>query len=423
MFVLPFSYSETEFLSQNIFSDNGLELQLFAHKVPNIPALIYYLIFNILGANITVIRATAAVFAIIGVFVVFKLGNFFFGKQAGIFSATILIVQNIFLAQFATVKPEMINAVLLISALYCFLREKYRTMCIWLVLAVNINISGILAILFLLTSFLIRRNNSNKSQSLVFFLIPIVTSATAELVNLIMYGELSVLKDFISNDFASKLIEETSFVFVLQQRLSIALIFVIAIITAALQHQIETFEIKNYVYAAVFMILIIISETAFDTDLCPLITAVMLLAIITGAAFASINIFYVYKYIIISILIICFAIFAARSRNISCEYISHTHQTETDLRAVRYITENISPNDTIMCSKSFYKMLNNKYLGYSTQNNNSTDTIYSATKYRYIIRGNEPNTKQINAALLDEKCILEKTFIKDNAETEIFSVD
>ena len=364
IFVMPLSYSETEFLSQMIFSNNNLRLELFANNIPNIPALVYYLIFSIFGENIIAVRITATLFAILSIFVVFKFGNFFFGKQAGIFAATILIVQNIFLAHFATIQPEIINTIFLLGALYCFLREKYRTMCIWLVLSVNINISGLLAIFFLLGAYLIKRNVDNKSQSLIFFLIPIVVTATVEAINMIFFGELSVLKHFSINTFADDIIDRLNFTFVSQQRLTLTLIFIISIITATIQHQIEGFEVKNYIYIAVFMLLIIATETTANSDYCTLLVSVALLAIITGAAFSSINMFYAYKYIIISALILLFAVFASRSKNTSCEYISHTHQTETDIKAIKYLNEMVVPTDSIMCSNTFYKLLTNKYLGY-----------------------------------------------------------
>ena len=422
MFVMPFSYSETEFLSENIFNSNG-ELQLFAHKLPNIPALLYYLIFSIFDTNITAIRIAASVIGIILIFVVFKFVNFFFGKQAGIFAATLMIVQNIFLAQFATVQPEIINTILLLSAFYCFLREKYRTMCIWLILAININISGILAIFFLLISFLIKRNTPNKSQSLVFFLIPIVISATAEAVNYMLFGELSVLKYFTLENFADNLVINLNFTFILQQRLALSLILIIAFIAAIVQHQIEGYEVKTYIYTTVFMILIIIAESLAQSQQLSLLVSVTLLAIITGALLSSINIFYAYKYIIINILIIFFAIFAARNHNTSSEYISHTDQTETDIKAINYINEMISANDTIMCSNSYYKMLRNKYLGYISERLTNIDTIYCPTHYRYLIKGKDLPSSTISATLLDDNCLLEKSFTKRNAETDIFSIE
>ena len=422
MFVMPFSYIETEFLSENIFNNNG-ELQLFAHKVPNIPALLYYLIFSICDTNITAIRIAASVFAIILIFVVFKFVNFFFGKQAGIFAATIMIVQNIFLAQFATVQPEIINTILMLSAFYCFLREKYRTMCIWLILAVNINISGILAIFFLLISFLIKRNTPNKSQSLVFFLIPIVTSATAEAVNFMVFDQLSVLKDFTINNFAENVVDNLNFAFVMQQRLALSLIMIIALIAAIVQRQIEGYEVKTYIYAAVFMTLIILAETLAQSQQCALLVSVTLLSIITGALLSSINIFYAYKYIIISVLIIFFAVFAARNHNTSCEYISHTNQTETDIKAINYINETVSANDSIMCSVIYYKMLSNKYLGFVSEKISNIDTTYCPTQYRYLIKGKDMPSSSISATLLDDNCMLEKSFTKKDAETEIFSIE
>lgn len=422
IYVMPLSYSETEFLSQMIFSNDNSRLELFANNVPNIPALVYYLIYSIFGENIIAIRITATLFAILGIFVVFKFGNFFFGKQAGIFAATMLIVQNIFLAQFATVQPEIINTILLISALYCFLREKYRTMCIWLVLAVNINISGILAILFLLGAFLLKRNIENKSKSLVFFLIPIAVAATVEAINMVIFGELSVLKNFSITSYAEDITDRLNFTFVLQQRLTLTLIFIISIITAAIQRQIEGFEVKNYIYIAVFMLLIVATETTTHSDYCTLLVSVALLAVITGASFSSINIFYAYKYIIISALILLFAVFAARSKNTSCEYISHTHQTETDIKAIKYLNETVSPTDSIMCSNTFYKLLTNKYLGYISEPYTNIDTIYSPTKYKFLIKGKDANCKNLNATLLEEICTLEKTFTKKEAETDIYSV-
>lgn len=423
IFVLPYSYSETDFLSQMAFSKDNTQLALFANNLPNIPAVIYYLVATIFGTNIMAVRITEALFAILEIIVVFKFGNFFFGKQAGIFAATILILQNVFLAQFATVQPEIINSVLLISALYCFLREKYRTMCIWLLLAVNIHIASILTLLFLLVAFLLKRNTTGKAQSLVFFLIPIVIYATVEVVNFILYEQLSVLKDFSLSDFANGLIDRMNFTFVEQLRLCLSLILVISIIAAALQRQIEIFEIKNYVYIFVLMLLIVVSETMANSDNCALAVSVALLAIITGAAFSSINMYYPYKYIIISTLIILFAVFAARSRNISCEYLSHTHQTETDLRAVKFISENVSPTDSVMCSEHFARILTNSYLGYVSQKPANIDTAYNPTKYRYIIKGNDPKAKNINATLLEDNSMLEKSFTKKDAETDIYSIE
>ena len=423
IFVLPYSYGETEFLSQMAFSKDNTQLTLFANNLPNIPALVYYLIATIFGTNIMAVRITEALFAILEIIVVFKFGNFFFGKQAGIFASTILIVQNIFLAQFATVQPEIINSVLLLSALYCFLREKYRTMCIWLILAVNIHIASFLTLIFLLAAFLLKRNTSGKAQSLVFFLIPIGAYATVEVVNWILYDYLSVLKDFSLSNFANGLIDRMNFTFVEQMRLCLSLIFVISITAAALQRQIEVFEIKNYVYIFVLMILIVVAETMANSDNCALSVSVALLAIITGAALSEINMYYPYKYIIISTLIILFAVFAARSRNTSCEYLSHTHQTETDIRAVQFISETVSPTDTVMCSEHFARIFTNKYLGYVSEKPANIDTAYNPTKYRYIIKGNDAKAKNINATLLEDNCILEKSFFKKDAETDIFSIE
>ena len=80
IYVMPLSYSETEFLSQMIFSNNS-QLELFANNVPNVPALVYYLIFSIFGENITTIRITATLFAFLGLFVVLKFGNFFLANK------------------------------------------------------------------------------------------------------------------------------------------------------------------------------------------------------------------------------------------------------------------------------------------------------------------------------------------------------
>ena len=423
VFVLPFSYSEIEYLSQyiNITSDGTAEL--FQSRIPNIPALIYYLIINIFGTNITIIRSVAAVFALVNIFVVWKFGNFFFGKQAGIFAATILIVQNVFLAQFATVLPDAINSTLIIAAFYCFLREKYRTMAIWLILAVNIDISSILTVLFLLVSFLAKLHTENKSQSIVFFVIPIMVYATAEAVNFTAFDQLGVPSNFSIASFTGAFVDKSEFVFFEQQRVCLVAIMVIALTAAALQRQIERYEVKTYVYAGVMLLLLIAAHALVQSEMHQMLATVTLLAIITGAAVSVIKIFYAYKYIIISVLIIFFSVFAARSRNTSSEYISHTNQTETDMRAAKYVSENIPSDDTVMCSKTFYKILGNKYLGYVSTPLTNIDTVYSETKYSYIIKGQDPCQKSLNAALIEDYCLLEKAFTKKDAETEIFSIE
>ena len=423
VFVLPFSFGEIEFLNQyiNITADGKAEL--FQGSIPNIPVLIYYLIINIFGTNITIIRSVAALFAVINIFVVWKFGNFFFGKQAGIFAATITIVQNVYLAQFATVLPDTINSTLIIAAFYCFLREKYRTMAIWLVLAVNINISSILTVLFLLVAFLAKLNTQNKSQSIVFFVIPIMVYATAEAVNFTVFNELGVLKNFSLANFINEFSYKTEFVFILQQRICLVAIFAIALTAAALQRQIEKYEVKTYVYVGVLMILLTAAHALVQTELRQLVTAVTLLAIITSAAVSEIKIFYSYKYIIISILIIFFAVFAARSRNTSSEYIAYTNQTETDMSAAKYASENIPYDDTVMCSQIFYKILSNKHLGYISTPLTNIDTVYSTTKYSYIIKGQDSGNKLINAVLLEDNCLLEKAFTKKDAETEVYSIE
>ncbi|MBR4440910.1 MAG: glycosyltransferase family 39 protein [Bacteroidales bacterium] len=423
VFALPMSYSEIDFFSEYMkLADDG-SLQLFSDRIPNIPILSYFLIFKIFGANITVVRITAAVFSIVLVFIVLKFGIFFFGKQAGIFAATILIVQNIYLAQFATIQPEVLNAIFLLSALYCFLREKYRTMAIWLTLSVNIDISGLLAILFMIVAFLVKLNNNQKSQSIVFFIIPLVAYATAETANYVAFEHLGILQNIGFEQFDKNIINNANFAFLAQQRMTLTLILIISILAAALQRQIEKYEVKTYIYITVFMLLIATVHALVNSDLCKMFPVVVLLAVATGAAISEIKMLYVYKYIIISVLILFFAVFDARSKNTSCEYISHTHQVETDWKATKFIKEKMSQNDTLICSNLFYKILSNKYLGYITENNINIDTIYSATKYSYVIKGKEPSPKNVSAVIIDEKCMLEKSFTKKEAETEIYSVE
>ena len=83
----------------------------------------------------------------------------------------------------------------------------------------------------------------------------------------------------------------------------------------------------------------------------------------------------------------------------------------------------ISANDTIMCSNSYYKMLSNKYLGYISERLTNIDTIYCPTHYRYLIKGKDLPSSTISATLLDDNCLLEKSFTKKNAETDIFSIE
>ena len=75
-----------------------------------------------------------------------------------------------------------------------------------------------------------------------------------------------------------------------------------------------------------------------------------------------------------------------------------------------------------MCSNTFYKLLTNKYLGYITKPFTNIDTIYSPTKYSFLIKGTDTNCKNLNATLLEGNSTLEKTFTKKDAETDIYSV-
>ena len=369
MMDLPYCSSETELMTDSILymKNNGLGLIYNNGYVefPNIFAIIYYGIASLPGTGKLIMHITAAVFSVISIITAYKFGKFFFSVQAGVMSASIMCVQNVFMAQTGLVLPQMMLNACILGGFYLYFREKYLGCSIMMSLAAMTDITGLAAAAFLLVSYLKIKYREWSTGKNILLAVPIFLWVAYESASLIICGKLSIrYHDTSIDNFA----ENLYFIFADQFRFVISGLVVILFIINKLRKNTQYF-VKDMGQNCIGMIAVIyICNSLIDNNQSWNLTTVSLLSVLAGCCISTIPISYQNKYIITCGLIIASLAGIFNDQNINDASIKYKNRIKVDMKTASMINESARDGEHILCDQYFKKIFSLPELGYITNN-------------------------------------------------------
>ncbi len=362
---LPYCKSESQLMSEQIIymQSNGIDLVFNNQYVelPNLFSVIFSQITQYISNNITIIHAISLVFSLLCVWVAYKFGKFFFSVQAGVMSAAIMTVQNVFLAQSGLCLPQMMLNACILGCMYMFFREKYGWCTLLGTLASLIDISGIACAVFVIVSYLkIKYKEWSMSKNLMLT-IPIACWFVYESFSLILCGKLSMrTPDFDLRNFA----ENLYFIFADQYRFVISAILIVVIISNMISKNIQYFVREMAKHGVCLLILLYLINSALGNTPSWNLTAISLLAILTGCAISSLPISYYSKYMMACAIIAASSASLVFSHESNDAYVNYKSAVKVDKKTVELIEKHVEDNASIICDAHMRRIMSYYNLGY-----------------------------------------------------------
>lgn len=364
---MPMCYSEAQVYTDKIFAlqNSGLAV-VFASdgsvQLPDLFSVIAALFARFVSQDNVFLHTFSLIFAVLSVITAYKFGKFFFSIYGGVISAALMTVQNVFLAQTGLVLPQMALNFLVLTALYCYFREKFAWCSLLLSLAVLIDILGFLTSIFILSAYYKEKSNREwKLSTNIALCLPVAIWFIYQFLSVNICGTLSIRGfDFDVNNLLNIL----NFTFVEQFRF----VLTVALLTSAL---IIKFSKDTDFYAGdilktagIYFGFILVLGSLFKADESFNLLLVSILAIMTGCSISVLNINFRYKYLITCGLIIVFAVDTFSEEKYTDAYLSYKDKIETDKKTVSILTDKLQGGEVIFCDKYFKMFLEHSSLGY-----------------------------------------------------------
>ncbi|MCQ2251235.1 MAG: hypothetical protein MJZ66_09025 [Bacteroidales bacterium] len=370
---LPFCQSESQLFSDSIMYitnhgigpvNNGKFVEL-----PELFSLIFSQITTYITGDISILHAIAMISALMSIYVAYKFGKFFFSVQAGVMAASLMTVQNVFLAQSGLCLPQMMLNASILGSIYMFFREKYGWCTVLTCIATMIDITGLATSLFVIISYLRIKYKEWSSSKNVMLSIPIILWFLYELASLIICGRYSIRTISFS---PMNFVDNLYFVFVDQYRFVVSAILLVAIISNLISKNIQYFVREMAKDGAWLLILLYLVNSCFSNQPGWNLTAVSLLAILTGCAISNLPISYYSKYIIAcALMAVCSLSLLSRDKT-NDGFVNYKSAVKVDKKTVELIEKHLEDGDRLMCDKHFERLLKRDYLGYRE---NKTDIV------------------------------------------------
>ncbi|MBR4264775.1 MAG: glycosyltransferase family 39 protein [Bacteroidales bacterium] len=363
----PFCYSEAQLLNESIFflKANGIGTVFNEESVqlPDLYSFVMSFFARYVTAEIFFIHLLTIIFSLLTIFVAYKFGKFFFSIQAGVMAASIVTVQNIFLAQTGLVLPNMMLTCCLLTSLYTFYREKFVLCSIFLTLASLTDIIGFVTAIFILIAYYKTcKNREWKMTTNMLFCIPIALWFIYQITSIIICGKISV-RDI--NFDVMNFVKNLDFIFVKQFRFIITAILIISILINVISKNILIFIVKNILKITwIYIILLFVITSVFTDNESSNLILVTILAIATGCALSTLNISYYMKYTFTCALIVVFAFNTIYEKDYTDSYLSLKDKIQVDQQTISRIKEYTESGQTILCDKYYKMYLEDSRLGY-----------------------------------------------------------
>lgn len=362
---LPYCYSETQLLGDSIFflKNSGIGL-VFNHdtvELPDLFSLVFSLFARFVSCKPIVLHLFAMVFPALAIVAAYKFGKFFFSVQAGVIAASIMVVQNVFLAQSGLVLPIMMLNVCILGGLYFFFRERYGLCVVLMCAATLTDIIGLAASVYLLVSyFRIKYREWTMNNSLLMAL-PIALWLVYQFVSLEVCGRFSIRHlDFSLQNF----VENAWFVFIAQHRWAMTAVLV-AVLAVNIVNKNMLYFVKEMAWkgTAMFVLMFVTNSVMSPVQSWNLVP-ISIFAVFTGCAISTLHTSYYSKYIVACAIIAVSALGVTQRKSVSDAYVNYKSKVKVDKKTVELVVKKYDENTCILCDKYFAKYLTNKNFGY-----------------------------------------------------------
>jgi len=388
---LPLCYAEAQLYAGSVFplksgdmftilSDSGVEL-------PDFFSVIISLFAGLVSPKAFYLHLFCTLFAALSVVAAYKFGKFFFSVQAGVISASLMIVQNVFLAQTGLSLPNMFQNCLIITGLYCYFREKFPLCALVLTLSALTSVLGFVTSGLLLAAYYKEKSNREwKLSTNILLCLPIAAWFAYQILSITICGKLSSLTFAFD---VEKTLNDLSFIFVKQFRFIISLATILMVLIIKFSKDVAFYANDVFKTSILWFLLITITSTMFLNSESGLLPLVSVLSIFCGCALSILNINFHYKYLITTVLIAIFSLGAVFNNQYSDSYITMKDKVEVDKKTIEILLEKANTNQTIICDNSFKTFLEHPVTGYVSS---SYDFIKN---HKIILKEDSVNTNAL----------------------------
>ncbi len=377
---LPYCYSEAQLLGDSIFymKNHGIGMVFNGDSVelPDLFSVAYYLLARFITTNPLVLHIISLSFAGLSIAAAYKIGKFFFSVQAGVMSAAIMTVQNIFLAQSGLVLPVMMLNGCILGGLYTFFREKYNTCTVLMCAAALTDLTGLFASALLLVAYYRAKYKEwNMSQNFILAL-PIALWFVYQSISLGVCGKFSTrAAEFSFSNFA----ENARFIFIAQHRWAMTAVL-LAVVAVNTVNKNMLYYVKDMAWTSAAMFgIIFITNSILTSEQRWNLVPVSMMAVCTGCAISTLHTSYYSKYIAACAVMAAGALGVTQRTSVGDAYLNYKSKVKVDMKTIELIGTNSDGNGIIFCDKYLYKYLTNKDFGYIDDLTTYHCTTYDTT--------------------------------------------
>ena len=365
---LPYCYSETRLLGDSIFymKNHGIGLVFNGDSVelPDFFSLIYSLLAMI-TTNQIALHLFAMVFPALAIYVAFQFGKYFFSIQGGVIAASIMTVQNVFIAQSGLVLPTMMLTSCILGGIYLFFREQYKGCTVLMCAATLTDITGLIVATFLLIAYFRIKYKEWNAKSNFMMALPIALWFFYQALSLGICGKFSMRHcDFSFANFA----HNAWFIFIAQHRwaMTAVLLAVLAVNTA---NKNMLYFVKEMAWkgAAIFALLYI-TNSILSSEESYCLMPISLMAVYTGCAISTLHTSYHSKYIVACAVMAAAALGVADRSSVTDAYVNYKSKVKVDQKTVALLSTRAKSYEPILCDRYFTKYISSRDYGYLDDN-------------------------------------------------------
>lgn len=421
MLGLPYCYREAEIMSDSILflRNHGLGLVMNREMVefPNLFSVLFYGVASFLGSNPWILHSISLGFSAMSIVLAYKFGKFFFSMQAGVMSASLMCVQNVYMAQTGLVLPVMMLNMCILGGLYMFFREKYFWCMIMMLIATLTDITGLAASLIILISYLKIQYKEWTTSKNIMLSIPILAWAVMEMASIYTCGRFSIRHiEFSPMNFVNNLY----FIFIAQYRFVITVMLIIMVIVNANGNG-TLYFVRDMAKKCVGMLAALyICNSLISAESSWNLTTISLLCIFTGCTISSMPISYPNKYIITCVIMMASALSVLHRNQVDDSTVNYKSKIKVDMMTVSVVEDGNKDESAILCDKYFYRYLTSRELGYCNMRHNCVLPGNDTIPYRWAIYSNFDTTSAINTVRDNADFTKFSTVFKNDYTNEIY---
>ncbi|MCR5453719.1 MAG: hypothetical protein K6F33_01870 [Bacteroidales bacterium] len=362
---LPYCYTESSILLDSIFylKNNGFGLVFngTAVELPDLYSLIFAFIARFVSSAPIVLHIISLIFAVLAIMAAYNFGKFFFSVQAGVMSASIMIVQNVFLAQTGLVVPIMMLNACILGGMYFYFREKYNICTVIMCIASLTDVIGMVVSLFLLVSYMRIKYKEWTTKNCMFMALPVVLWVVYQFVSIIVCGKFSMRGLRLSTE---PFVSDLWFVFVAQHRWAVTAVLVtvlaVNIVNKNMLYFVKDMAQKGAALFAVVFLALCFIPSEYSWNLVP----ISIMAVYTGCAISTLHTSYYSKYIIACAVIAVSALAVAQRDSVHDAYVNYKSKVKVDQKTVEIVANCKDADKNIVCDRYLRTFLMYPEMGY-----------------------------------------------------------